>query len=131
MFYFIFFNLKIGIWDHIGVDSKVFIPKSVSEHDRFDTEELCVKEMNKRNKLNDIDFDQFYHYVYKNDAGMWLEDETFSLDASQVKKIPKDRIIVLGKGPCNLIEAQTKAYSLNYHGYDNEQELIDESINRR
>jgi len=118
MFYFIFFNLKVGYWDYMGVDDESFIPNSVPLEDRFDTIEICIDEINKRDGWDGSD-NKFYHYVYQDDEGIWKYDETFSLEAEQVKRIPKNKIIVLGKGDMYYIEAKTKAFDLNYHNFVN------------
>jgi hypothetical protein len=132
MFYFIFFNLKLGYWDYMGVDSKVFIPKSVPEEDRLGTEKLCIKEMIIRDNNRDhCNRDCFYHYVHQDDDDIWKVDETFSMNAFQVKRIPKDKIIVLGKGDAYMLEAKAKAFSLNYHHYKLTEGIIEEAIVRR
>jgi len=114
MYYFIFFNLKLGYWDYLGVDSDKFIPKFIPIEDKFDSEEMCKEEIIKRdNGFNHYKYDQFYHYVYQNDEGTWKPDETFSLEASSVKRIPKERIIVMGRGDSYLMKAKLKAYDLN------------------
>lgn len=131
MKYFIFFNLKTGWWDYIGVEVEDLIPSSIPLKDVFETSDECIKEMIARDK--GIKHNDFYHYVYQGTSGTWMTDETYSLEAESVKRIPKDKIYILGKGDFYLMEARSKCFSFNYHNYKSidDLELIEEALIKR